>query len=78
MTTKRNKYSFSEAGIDAMYNDCVDLVFSALESQGDGSPIRDVNINISIADKEITIPLCANAFEKLFDYIREAESEDQL
>jgi hypothetical protein len=56
----------------------VDLVFSVLESENFDSLIDGININISIGDKKIIIPICADAFEKLFDYIKEAEKENQL
>ena len=72
------EYAFNDAGINAMYNDCVDLVFSVLESENFDSLIDGININISIGDKKIIIPICADAFEKLFDYIKEAEKENQL
>ena len=72
------EYAFNEDGVNAMYNDCVDLVFSVLESENFDSLIDGININISIGDKKIIIPICADAFEKLFDYIKEAEREDKL
>ena len=72
------EYAFNDAGINAMYNDCVDLVFSVLENENFDSLIDGININISIGDKKIIIPICADAFEKLFDYIKEAEKENQL
>ena len=72
------EYAFNEDGVNAMYKDCVDLVFSVLESENFDSLIDGININISIGDKKIIIPICADAFEKLFDYIKEAEKENQL
>ena len=72
------EYAFNEDGVNAMYNDCVDLVFSVLESENFDSLIDGININISIGDKKIIIPICADTFEKLFDYIKEAEREDKL
>lgn len=72
------KYNFDQEGINAMYNDCVDLIFSVLEHENFDSLIDGVNINISIGDKKMVIPICADAFEKLFDYIKEAEKENRL
>ena len=72
------EYAFNEDGIMAMYNDCVDLIFSVLESEDIDSLIDGININISIGDKKMVIPICADAFEKLFDYIKEADREDKL
>lgn len=72
------EYAFNKYGINAMYNDSLDLIFSVLEDENSDSLIDEININISIGDKKMVIPICADAFEKLFDYIREAEREDQL
>lgn len=75
---EKYKYDFTKKGVNAMYKDCVELIFSVLESEDFDSLIDGININISIGDKEITIPMCADAFENLFDYIKAAESEDKL
>ena len=75
---KMCEYGFNKNGISAMYSDCLDLIFTVLESENFDSLIDEININISIGDKKMVIPICADAFEKLFDYIKEAEREDQL
>lgn len=75
---KMCEYGFNENGINAMYNDCLDLIFTVLEDENFDSLIDEININISIGDKKITVPICADAFEKLFEYIKEAEREDKL
>ena len=72
------EYAFNEYGINAMYNDSLELIFSVLEDENFDSLIDEININISIGDKKMVIPICADAFEKLFNYIREAEREAQL
>ena len=71
-------YDFTQSGINAMYSDCLDLVFTVLEDENFDSLINEININISIGDKKMIIPICADAFEKLFNYIKEAEMEDKL
>ena len=71
-------YDFTEAGVKAMYDDCLELVSSVMESEDFDSLLEGININISIGDKRMIIPICAEAFEKLFDYIKEAEREDKL
>ncbi len=73
-----SKYDFTKNGINEMYNDCVDFVFSVLESEDSSTFMNEMNIKISIADKEITIPLCAETFETLFDFIKEVEREENL
>lgn len=75
---KKCKYDFSQHGINAMYKDSLDLIFSVFESENFDALLDEININVSIGDKEITVPICADAFERLFDFLKEAEKEDKL
>lgn len=74
----KRKYVFSENGINAMYDDCLETIFYVLNSENCDALLEKQNINISIGNKEITVPICADAFEMLFDFLREAEKEDNL
>lgn len=68
---KKCKYDFSEPGISAMYRDCLEMIFSALSGENPDFTINELDINISIGDKEITIPIHADTFEELFSSLNE-------
>lgn len=65
------KYDFSEPGIAAMYRDSLELIFSTLSGENPDFTIDELDINISIGDKEITVPIHADAFEELFSCLNE-------
>lgn len=65
------KYDFSEVGISKMYCDSLDMVFSALSGENPDFTIEELDIHISIGDKEITVPILADAFEGLFSCLKE-------
>ena len=65
------KYDFSEVGIGKMYTDSLTMIFSALSGENPDFTIDELDINISIGDKEITIPLQADVFEELFRSLNE-------
>ncbi len=68
---KRCKYDFSEVGISKMYNDSLVMIFAALSGKNADFTLEELDINISIGDKEITIPIHADAFEELFSCLNE-------
>ena len=63
------KYDFSENGINELYNDCLEMVWDALEDKHPDFNISDLDINISIGDKKLIIPLHADSFEMLFEFL---------
>lgn len=65
------KYEFSDLGIKAMYRDSLGMVFSALCGENRDFTIEELDIHISIGDKEINIPIYADAFEMIFDCLHE-------
>ena len=68
---KKCKYDFSEVGISKMYNDSLVMIFAALEQKNADFTLEELDINISIGDKEITVPIYADAFEELFSCLNE-------
>lgn len=74
----KRKYDFSENGINAMYNDSLETIYSVLNSKNCDALLEKQDINISIGNKKVTVPICADAFEMLFDFLREAEKEENL
>ena len=51
------EYAFNEDGINAMYNDCVDLVFSVLESENFDSLIDGIDALCKLSLGQGNIPL---------------------
>ena len=72
---KTCKYDFSNLGIKEMYNDSLEMIWDALEEKHPDFNISDLDINISIGDKKIIVPLHADSFEMLFACL-EKISED--
>lgn len=72
--TKVN-YDFSSQGIKAMYNDSLGDIFSALEGKHPDFAIEEMNIKITIGNKEIEIPMYADAFEMLFECLNTIRTE---
>lgn len=72
---KRIEYVFSTDGIKAMYNDSLNEIFSALEGENEKFSIEDLDIKISIGDKFIAIPIYADAFELIFDCMKEINKD---
>ncbi len=69
------KYSFSENGIKAMYKDSLVVIFYALSGENPNFELNELDINISIGDKEISVPINADSFEMLFSCLKEIEKE---
>lgn len=61
------KYDFSTHGIKAMYNDSLEEIFSALADENENFTIEDLDIKITIGNREIKIPIAADIFELLFE-----------
>ena len=74
---KKCKYSFSEYGIKEMYYDSLDMIFNALEGINPDYDISDLDINISIGDKEIIVPLHADSFEMLFECLEKINGDNE-
>lgn len=64
---KMCKYDFTEYGIKEMYYDSLDMIFDAMEDKNPNFALDELNINISIGDKKIIVPLHADSFEMLFE-----------
>lgn len=72
---KNVKYDFTSQGIKALYNDSLKDIFSALEGKHPDYAIEEMNIKITICDKEIEIPMYADAFEMLFECLNEMHTD---
>lgn len=75
---KMIKYDFTANGIKEMENDSLDMIFSALDGTSKDFSIGDLDIIISIGDKQITVPSYAENFEMLFDFLKAADEENRL
>ena len=73
---KTCKYDFNEYGIKEMYYDSLDMIFDAMEEKNPDFALSDLDINISIGDKKITIPLHADSFEMLFECLEKIAEEE--
>lgn len=72
------KYDFTANGIKEMENDSLDMIFSALDGTSKDFSIDELDIIISIGDKQITVPSYAENFEMLFDFLKAADEENRL
>lgn len=63
------KYNFSPQGVKHMYNDALEMIFTTLQGESKDYTIEELDINITIGDKEITVPLNADIFEELFQLL---------
>lgn len=70
------KYAFTELGIKAMYNDSLEMTWDALEDKHPDFNISDLDINITIGDKKIIVPLHADSFEMLFECLEKINEEE--
>lgn len=69
------KYDFSEYGIREMYFNSLDMIFSALCGENPDFALNELDINISIGDKEISVPINADSFEMLFSCLKEIDKD---
>jgi hypothetical protein len=58
-----------------MYNDSLGDIFSALEGKHPDFAIEELDIKITIGNKEIEIPMYADAFEMLFECLNEMHDD---
>lgn len=72
---KMCKYDFTKAGVTEMYNDTLQLIFAALAEENNEFTIEELDIKVSIGDREMSVPITADAFEALFAFLREALDE---
>ena len=63
---KSCKYEFNKLGIQAMENDSLDLIFSALSGENEDFNISELDFKVTIGNLEIEIPCLAHNFEALF------------
>ena len=70
------EYKFTAAGIKRMYDDSLEMVWDALEDKHPDFNISDLDINISIGDKKIIVPLHADSFEMLFTCLEKINEEE--
>jgi hypothetical protein len=73
---KMCKYDFTEHGIKEMYYDSLDMISDAMEDKNPNFALDQLNINISIGDKKIIVPLHADSFEMLFTCLEKINEED--
>lgn len=73
---KTCKYNFNEYGIKEMYYDSLDMIFSAMEGEHPDFTLDELDINISIGDKKIIVPLHADSFEMLFTCLEKINEEE--
>lgn len=67
------KYPFTREGVTAFLETALADTFHALETGGDVNPIV-----ISVGDWEIVIPMFAEQYEELNDYLKRAiETEEE-
>lgn len=60
-----SKHPFTESGVNAMYKDSLDLIFSAIMGTNKDYDINDLSIKISIGNQHIEIPIDSAVFEEL-------------
>ena len=72
---KMCKYDFTKAGITEMYNDTSQMIFAALAEENNEFTIEELDIKVSIGDRETSVPITADAFEALFAFLKEALDE---
>ena len=65
------EYEFSEVGIEKMYNDSQEMVLDVLTGDRTDFNISELDIFVSIGDKQIKIPIYADGFEMIFDCLRD-------
>ena len=70
------KYDFSDLGIKEMYADSLEMVWDALEDKHPDFNISDLDINITIGNKKIIVPLHADSFEMLFTCLEKIAEEE--
>ena len=73
---KMCKYDFSKLGVNAMYHDSLLMVWDALDNVHPDFNISDLDINITIGDKKIIVPLHADSFEMLFECLEKIAEEE--
>ena len=63
---KSCKYEFNKLGIQAMENDSLDLISSAINGENQDFDISELDFKVTIGNLEIEIPCFAHNFEALF------------
>lgn len=66
------KYSFTREGVTAFLETALADTFHALETGGDVNPIV-----ISVGDREIVIPMFAEQYDELHDYLNDAITTEE-
>lgn len=74
---KTCKYNFSDLGIKAMYHDSLEMIWDAMEGENPDFSLDELDINITIGDKKIIVPLHADSFEMLFECLEKINGSDQ-
>lgn len=69
------KYEFSKVGINKMYKDSLEDVFNAMEEINPTHTLDELNIKITIGDRQTEILVGAEEFEMIFDCLRKIEEE---
>ena len=68
---KKCKYAFTCAGVKALENDSLNLIFSALDGENEDFDISELNFKITIGNLETEIPCFAHNFEAFFEALAE-------
>lgn len=68
------KYSFTQYGIKAFEQDTLNDIFEEMEKGG--HRIEDYDIFITIGEREIRLPICADAHNGIVELLQQIYKED--
>ena len=68
---KNCKYAFTRAGVKALEQDSLNLIFSALAGENEDFDISELDFKITIGNLETEIPCHADNFEAFFEALAE-------
>lgn len=67
------KYEFTKDGIKQMYNDSLEAILDTLDGSSNDFTIDQLDIEITIGNKQIIVPTDADTFDALFSFLAKAE-----
>ena len=67
------KYKLTKNGVNAMANDTLEMVLSAIDGENPDFNIDELEFKITIGNKEIALPIFADVYEMLFDCLEKIE-----
>lgn len=68
------RYQFTKEGIEAFEQDTLHDIFTEMDKQD--AHLEDFDIFITIGNREIIIPIFAQAHDELIDYLKSIEEEE--